>query len=271
MSETIPFWNVLFSKRLMFDFLSYSRSSPCDHSRKQSVLVYTTTFVKTRLNCDLNFVMKSLGKWLLLWATMTTFGRVQLLVHFFKRNFHEERQTHKSSVLITADTECWQMHCNKSALVRETSLTFRQYLRKYTKVGSEQEASDKSSVLNSADAGKESKMTDKWPLTHFIISKALTRGLAGHTMHLSISLLEKCCEKTGVCMCLLGRRGLFSNFFCKNFSYSTNQWPCVNFLRALALSPPASNHGKLKEKITSHRLSIPKNSLRKSYERNLHN
>ena len=53
---------LFFCKRLMFEFLSYSRSSPCDHSRKQSGLVYTTTFVKTRLNCDLNFVMKSLGK-----------------------------------------------------------------------------------------------------------------------------------------------------------------------------------------------------------------
>ena len=62
MSDTIPFWNLLFCKRLMFDFLSYRRSSPCDHSRKKSGLVYTTTFVKTRLNCDLNFVMKSLGK-----------------------------------------------------------------------------------------------------------------------------------------------------------------------------------------------------------------
>ena len=35
----------------------YSRSSPCDHSLKRSVLV-TTTFVKPRLNCDLNFVIK---------------------------------------------------------------------------------------------------------------------------------------------------------------------------------------------------------------------
>ena len=39
----------------------YSRSSPCDHSRKQPALV-TTTFVKPRLNCDLNFVMKSSRK-----------------------------------------------------------------------------------------------------------------------------------------------------------------------------------------------------------------
>ena len=137
-------WNLLFCKRLMFDFLSYSRSSPCDHSRKQSGLVYTTTFVKTRLNCDLNFAMKSLGKWLLREPPWPLLGESNFWlrvegtisrVHFFKRNFHEEHQTPKSSVLITADTECWQMHCNKSALVRETSLTFRRYLRKYTKVG----------------------------------------------------------------------------------------------------------------------------------------
>ena len=39
----------------------YNRSSPCDHSRKRPALV-TTTFVKPRLNRDLNFVMKSFGK-----------------------------------------------------------------------------------------------------------------------------------------------------------------------------------------------------------------
>ena len=39
----------------------YSRSSPCDHSRKRPALV-TTTFVKPRLNCDVNFVMKSSRK-----------------------------------------------------------------------------------------------------------------------------------------------------------------------------------------------------------------
>ena len=39
----------------------YSRSSPCDHSRKRPALV-TTTFVKPHLNCDLNFVMKSSRK-----------------------------------------------------------------------------------------------------------------------------------------------------------------------------------------------------------------
>ena len=50
-------------------------------------------------------------------------------------------------------------------------------------------------------------LTDKLPLTHFIISKALTRGLAGHPMYLSIRLLGKCCEKTGVYMCLLERGG----------------------------------------------------------------
>ena len=36
----------------------YSGSSPSDHSRKRPALV-STTFVKPRLNCDLNFVMKS--------------------------------------------------------------------------------------------------------------------------------------------------------------------------------------------------------------------
>ena len=39
----------------------YSRSSPCDHSRKRPALV-TTTFAKPHLNCDLNFVMKSSRK-----------------------------------------------------------------------------------------------------------------------------------------------------------------------------------------------------------------
>ena len=36
----------------------YRRSYPCYHSHKRPVLV-TTTFVKPRLNCDLNFVIKS--------------------------------------------------------------------------------------------------------------------------------------------------------------------------------------------------------------------
>ena len=36
----------------------YSQSSPCDHSRKRPALV-TTTFVNSRLNCNLSFVMKS--------------------------------------------------------------------------------------------------------------------------------------------------------------------------------------------------------------------
>ena len=36
----------------------YGLSRPCDHSRRWLALV-TTTFVKPRLNCDLNFVIKS--------------------------------------------------------------------------------------------------------------------------------------------------------------------------------------------------------------------
>ena len=36
----------------------YRLSRPCDHSRRWPALV-TTTFVKPRLNCDLNFVIKS--------------------------------------------------------------------------------------------------------------------------------------------------------------------------------------------------------------------
>ena len=43
----------------MFD--KFSRTSPCDHSRKRPALV-TNTFVKPRLNCDLNFVVKSSRK-----------------------------------------------------------------------------------------------------------------------------------------------------------------------------------------------------------------
>lgn len=82
-------------------------------------------------------------------------------------------------------------------------------------------------------------MTDKWPLTHFIISKALTRGLAGHAMHLSIRLLEKRCEKTGVCMCLLGRRGLFSNFFCKNFFLFFQPMALCEFFKGIATPSPS--------------------------------
>ena len=41
---------------------SYSRSCNCDHSRKRPALV-TITFVKPRLNCHLNSVMKSSRKW----------------------------------------------------------------------------------------------------------------------------------------------------------------------------------------------------------------
>ena len=48
------------TKLYKFDH-EYSRSSPCDHSRKRPALV-TTTFVKPCLNCDLNFVMKTSRK-----------------------------------------------------------------------------------------------------------------------------------------------------------------------------------------------------------------
>ena len=48
-----------------------------DHSRKRPALV-TTTFVKPRLNCDLNFAMKSSRKRPLQKATATTFGITQL-------------------------------------------------------------------------------------------------------------------------------------------------------------------------------------------------
>ena len=47
-----PMWSLLWVQL-------YSRSSPCDHSRKRPALV-TTTFVKPRLN--VNFVMKSSRK-----------------------------------------------------------------------------------------------------------------------------------------------------------------------------------------------------------------
>ena len=45
--------------------LKYFRSSPCDHSPKRPAQD-TTTFVKLRLNHNLNFVMKSSHKLLLL-------------------------------------------------------------------------------------------------------------------------------------------------------------------------------------------------------------
>ena len=51
----------------------YSRSSPCDLSRKRPALV-TTTFVKPRLNCDVNFVMKSSRKRPLPYWTWPLFG-----------------------------------------------------------------------------------------------------------------------------------------------------------------------------------------------------
>jgi len=43
------------------NLFNYGRSSRCDHSRKRPAL-FTTTFVKPRLNCDLNLVMKSSRK-----------------------------------------------------------------------------------------------------------------------------------------------------------------------------------------------------------------
>ena len=45
------------SKLTLIVTMRYSRSSPCDHSRKRPALV-TITFGELRLNCDLNFVMK---------------------------------------------------------------------------------------------------------------------------------------------------------------------------------------------------------------------
>ena len=57
--------------------LNYSQSCLCDQSCKQQALVMTT-FVKTNLNCDLNFVMKSFHEWLLPKVTATTFEITQL-------------------------------------------------------------------------------------------------------------------------------------------------------------------------------------------------
>ena len=59
-----PMWSLLWVKL-------YSRSSPCDHSRKRPALV-TTTFVKPRLN--VNFVMKSSRKRPLPYWTWPLFG-----------------------------------------------------------------------------------------------------------------------------------------------------------------------------------------------------
>ena len=65
MNKTL--WERIFGRRCTTRMWSllwvqlYSRSSPCDHSRKRPALV-TTTFVKPRLNCDVNFVMKSSRK-----------------------------------------------------------------------------------------------------------------------------------------------------------------------------------------------------------------
>ena len=64
----------------LFDRAMYhSRSSPRGHYRKQPVLV-TTTFVKLRLNCALNFLIKGSRKRPLPQETATTFGITQL--HF---------------------------------------------------------------------------------------------------------------------------------------------------------------------------------------------
>ena len=59
-----PMWSLLWVQL-------YSRSSPCDHSRKRPALV-TTTFVRPRLN--VNFVMKSSRKRPLPYWTWPLFG-----------------------------------------------------------------------------------------------------------------------------------------------------------------------------------------------------
>ena len=47
---------------LLLNYLNlYSGSTPFDHSHRQPTLV-VTIFLKPRLNCDLNFVMKSSRK-----------------------------------------------------------------------------------------------------------------------------------------------------------------------------------------------------------------
>ena len=51
-----------------------SRSSPCHHSRG----LVTTTFVKPRLDCDLNYFMKSSCKRPLQKAAVTAFGITQM-------------------------------------------------------------------------------------------------------------------------------------------------------------------------------------------------
>ena len=51
-------WPIVTYSHYIYNTDEYSRNSPCDHSRKRSVLV-KTTFVKPRLNCDVNFVIKS--------------------------------------------------------------------------------------------------------------------------------------------------------------------------------------------------------------------
>ena len=60
----ICFWIVANYANSLYFTSYYSRSSPHDHSSKRPALV-TTTFVKSRLNCDLNFVTKGSRKRLL--------------------------------------------------------------------------------------------------------------------------------------------------------------------------------------------------------------
>ena len=66
----------------LFDgVMYYSRSSLCDHSRKRPVLV-PITFVKPRLNCGSNFLIKGFRKRPLPQKTATTFGITQLYFSF---------------------------------------------------------------------------------------------------------------------------------------------------------------------------------------------
>ena len=72
--DRAPWWNLALSA-LFYWWMStlirgqgcpsrlqlYSRSAPCDHFHKRPAQV-TTTFVKPRLNCDLNFLMKGSRK-----------------------------------------------------------------------------------------------------------------------------------------------------------------------------------------------------------------
>ena len=67
------------------------------------------------------------------------------------------------------------------------------------------------------------------------ISASLTSGRVSNLLR----LLEKCCEKTGVYMCLLGRRGLFSNFFCKNFFLFYQPMALCEFFEGIATPSPS--------------------------------